>query len=183
MGQTAINKTSSNVKARNVSVTDASRKQIDTTEYNPKIGLDLLIKLLAIAAPAFLMDAEREGINSGNLKALAKRLGVPAVRLFQIIGVPKATAEKKVSTGAVLSGSPGVAAINLIRLLAMAQQIVANSTSPEAKGFDTSKWLGRWIETPQPALGGSKPAEILDTPTGFSSVAKILGAIESGSYQ
>ena len=60
--------------------------------------------------------------------------------------------------------------------------IVQDSTAAEAKNFDTVKWLGQWIERPQPALGGSKPADYLDTPTGVEIVSKLLGAMRSGAY-
>lgn len=43
-----------------------------------------------------------------------------------------------------------------------------------------SRWLGEWIRKPQPALGGRKPEELLDTPTGLDAVMHVLGAIQSG---
>ena len=72
--------------------------------------------------------------------------------------------------------------MGIAKLLAIAEDIVANSTAEEAKHFDAGQWLGRWIEKPQPALGNRRPAEMLDTPTGISMVSKVLGAIESGAY-
>ena len=71
----------------------------------------------------------------------------------------------------------------MARLLALAGEIVEDSTAPQAASFDTAKWLGQWIERPQPALGGHKPSELLDTPTGVAMVTKLLGAIRSGAYQ
>lgn len=68
-------------------------------------------------------------------------------------------------------------------LLAIASEIVANSTSPAAADFDVDAWLSRWLETKQPALGGRTPAEMLGTPAGFDAVVRLLGAIESGAYQ
>ena len=68
------------------------------------------------------------------------------------------------------------------RLLALAQAIVDNSTAPEAEGFDTAAWLDRWIQLPQPALGGRRPAELMDSVEGFRAVARTLGAIESGVF-
>lgn len=32
-------------------------------------------------------------------------------------------------------------------------------------------------------LGGRKPADLIDTPTGVEVVARLLGSIESGAYQ
>lgn len=74
-------------------------------------------------------------------------------------------------------------ALGMARLLGIAQEIVKGSMAPEARDFDSAKWLGQWLEKPQPALGGRKPADLIDTPTGVEVVAKLLGAIESGAYQ
>ena len=68
------------------------------------------------------------------------------------------------------------------QLVAMAQKIVDNSTAPEAEGFDTAAWLDRWIQLPQPALGGRRPIELMDTAPGYKAVARTLGAIESGVF-
>ena len=108
---------------------------------------------------------------------------IPSTRIFNIFGIPKATAEKKAAAGEMIAGSGGQAAIGMVKLLGIAQKIVDNSTAEEAKGVDAAKWLGRWIERPQPALGGRKPADLLDTPTGVEIVARVLGSIESGSFQ
>jgi len=75
--------------------------------------------------------------------------------------------------------SGGQAAIGVIKLFAIAKEIVANSTAAESKDFETAAWLGQWIERSQPALGGRKPADLLDTPTGFERVARLLGSIGS----
>jgi putative toxin-antitoxin system antitoxin component (TIGR02293 family) len=108
---------------------------------------------------------------------------IPSSRIFMILGVPKATAEKKAAAGEKVEGRGGQAAIGMVRLLGIAQEIVANSTAAEAKTFDAARWLGQWIERPQPALGGRKPADLLDTPTGLELVARLLGSLESGAYQ
>ena len=80
-------------------------------------------------------------------------------------------------------GKQKSAELGMVKLLGIAQEIVANSTAREAKTFDATKWLGQWIERPQPALGGRRPADLLDTPTGVQVVARLLGSIESGAYQ
>jgi uncharacterized protein (DUF2384 family) len=35
----------------------------------------------------------------------------------------------------------------------------------------------------QAGLGGRKPADLVDTPTGLAVVARLLGAVASGAYQ
>lgn len=146
-------------------------------------GIDDFVTRVRDADPIQLIATEREGVAGVFVKDLAKRMAIPAQRMFAILGVPKATAEKKVAGGELLTGSGGRAAVGIARLLAIASEIVADSTAPEAAGFDTARWLGQWLETPQPALGGRKPADLIDTPTGLEVVARLLGAIESGAYQ
>lgn len=111
---------------------------------------------------------------------LAKRMEVSYSHLAETVGIPKATAARKLANNEKINGA---AAIALARLLTLADDIVADSTASEAKAFNTARWLGQWIEQPQPALGGRKPSELLDTPTGVAMVTQLLGAIRSGAYQ
>ena len=142
-------------------------------------GVDDFVTRVYAADPIGLIETERMGVAGVFVKDLSKRMNIPAQRMFTMLGVPKATAEKKVASGELLSGSGGRAAIGMARLLGIAQEIVEGSTAREAKDFDAAKWL----ERPQPALGGRKPASLIDTPTGVDVVARLLGAIESGAYQ
>lgn len=151
--------------------------------YHRGRGVDDFVRQVTCATPLELVEIERRGVAGRFVKDLAERLEIPAVRVFKMLGVPKATVEKKSSAGEVVSGSGGQAAIGLARLLGMAQDIVSSSTAKEAREFDAAKWLGRWLERPQPSLGGRMPAELIDTPTGIDVVSRLLGAIESGAYQ
>jgi putative toxin-antitoxin system antitoxin component (TIGR02293 family) len=146
-------------------------------------GVDAFVTRVAKATPMEIVEVERHGIDSIFLKDLSKYMDVPAVRIFDIVGIPKATAEKKVAAKELIAGAGGQAALGLARLLAIAKGIVENSTAAGAKDFDVAKWLGHWIERPQPALGGRKPADLIGTPTGLDMVTRVLSAIESGAYQ
>lgn len=151
--------------------------------YSHDKGVDDFVDQVKFATPLQLVDAERKGIDGRFLKDISRRMNVPSTRVFTMLGVPRATAEKKAASGEVVSGSGGQAAIALAKLLGTAQAIVANSTAPEAQGFDSAAWLGHWLERPQPSLGGRKPADLIDTPTGFAVVSRLLGALQSGAYQ
>ena len=140
-------------------------------------------QLVAKATPMQIIDLERSGVQGTLIKDMSRQMEMPSSRLFTILGIPKATAEKKAAAGELVKGSGGQAAVGMMRLLCMAQEIAANSTASQAQGFDSAKWLGQWIERPQPALGGRKPADLIDTPTGVELVARLLGSIESGAYQ
>lgn len=158
-------------------------KAADVIFYVRSKGIDSFVTSIRAANPLQLIATERKGVASVFVKDLSKHMEIPAQRMFAILGVPKATAEKKVAAGELLSGSGGRAALGIAKLLGIANEIVENSTAAEAKDFDTAKWLGQWLERPQPALGGRTPGELIDTPTGLEVVAKLLGAIQSGAYQ
>lgn len=135
------------------------------------------------ATPMQRVAAERQGVAARLVKDLASEMAIPAVRMFKIIGVPKATAERKAEKNEAIAGGGGQSALGVLNLLGIAQSIVAESTDDQAAQFDVAKWLGRWIESPLPALGGRKPADLLDTPTGIDVVARLLGSLQSGAYQ
>lgn len=66
------------------------------------------------------------------------------------------------------------------RLLAQAREMAAESTHPDAATLDVERWLLHWITVPQPALGGRRPEEMLDTPESVEAVSRVMGAIISG---
>lgn len=149
--------------------------------YNPGEGVGGFVKKIRHATPMELVEVERKGVGGRLLKDIAVEMNIPTSRFFSMIGVPKATAEKKASANEMIAGAGGQAALGMVRLLGIAQSIADNSTA-DISGFNVAKWLGQWIERPQPALGGKRPAEFLDTPTGVEVVSRVLGAIESGAY-
>lgn len=151
--------------------------------YGPKAGLESFVQQVNEAAPMAILLTERAGVHAQLLKDLAKHMAIPASRLFSILGIPKATAEKKIAAGEAIAGQGGQAAIGLVKLLGQAEAMAAESTAADAAEFDAARWLGQWIETAQPALGGKKPADLLDTPTGLDMVSRLLGSIQSGAYQ
>jgi putative toxin-antitoxin system antitoxin component (TIGR02293 family) len=162
---------------------EAASETSGVIAYHSTKGVDDYVRQVARATPLQLVEIERQGVLGSFIKDLSRRMEIPSSRIFTILGVPKATAEKKAAAGERVEGRGGQAAIGMVKLLGIAQEIVANSTAREAKTFDATKWLGQWIERPQPALGGRKPADLLDTPTGFEVVARLLGSSESGAYQ
>ena len=161
----------------------ARRRNAPRSLSAAKLDVDEYLLVYARATPVERIDAERRGISGAFIKVLSKRMKLPATRVFAILGIPRATAEKKAATGELLVGSGGHAAMGMLRLLSIVSEMVANSTAKEAEDFDAPEWLGRWIERPQASLGGRKPADMLDTPTGVNTVARLLKSLESGSYQ
>lgn len=148
--------------------------------YSGSQGIEEFVLLVLYAPPMQLLETERRGISAQFLTDMAKWMNVPFTHLAESIGIPKATAVRKQAKNDLIDGASAIA---LARLLGIAREIVEDSTSERAPIFDTARWFGKWIELPQPALGGRKPSELLDTPTGVAMVTKVLGAIRSGAYQ
>ena len=71
-------------------------------------------------------------------------------------------------------------ASGIASLIAQVQVMVEDSGNLE--GFDAEKWVGRWIDRPLPALGGQRPAELMDTPDGRALVSNIVACMQSGAY-
>lgn len=163
----------------------STRQVADSALAGYKVGTPIgaVATGLRDATPMQRVAAERQGVAARLVKDLASEMAIPAVRMFKIIGVPKATAERKAEKNEAIAGGGGQSALGVLNLLGIAQAIVAESTDETAAQFDVAKWLGRWIENPQPALGGRKPADLLDTPTGIDVVARLLGSLQSGAYQ
>jgi len=65
------------------------------------------------------------------------------------------------------------------RLVAQVDLMVAESGNPD--GFDARRWVGAWLETPVPALGG-KPADFMNTTDGRARVSRLLARAQSGAY-
>jgi putative toxin-antitoxin system antitoxin component (TIGR02293 family) len=150
--------------------------------YKRSQGVDAYLKKVHEATPVQRVEMERHGVAGTFITDLSKRMELPSSRVFAMLRIPPATAARKSVAGAVVDGRAGLAALGMIWLLGIAQDMVQDSTAAQTNGFDTVKWLGQWIERPQPALGGRKPADYLDTPTGVQIVAQLLGALQSGVY-
>ena len=151
--------------------------------YERSHGLEAFLKQVNEATPMQLVEIERHGVASAFIVDLSERMELPTSRVYAMLRIPKATAARKTSAGEVIDGRAGQSVIGMVKLLGIAKEIVDDSTAAEAANFDVVKWMGQWIERPQPSLGGHKPSDLIDTPTGIDMVARLLGALSSGAYQ
>jgi hypothetical protein len=141
-------------------------------------------RALAQADAATLAALADAGVPAVLARDLGRALDIAPRHFFRdLLGTNRSAAEKKSFTDAPLPAAAGRVALELLRLLSRAEAVAAQSRADGVRGFDTARWLGRWIEQPQPALGGCCPAALLSTPDGAEAVMRVLGALESGSYQ
>lgn len=152
-------------------------------DYDRAAGVDAFVRQVCTASPMQIVSIQRCGVDGRFLVDFSRDLDVPKTRMFVFIGLPRATAEKRVAAGTRITGLPGQATLGIVKLLGMAQEIFADSTDPAAAEIDVKRWLGAWLQRPQPALGGQAPAQLLDTAAGLAMVERVLGALRSGAYQ
>lgn len=66
-------------------------------------------------------------------------------------------------------------------LVKMVDDQVPEERAQEA-GFDSARWVGRWLRSPIPALGGKAPNQFLKDEEGRAIVRRVLHAYFSGAY-
>lgn len=125
------------------------------------------------------IERERTGLPARQAESLRKKMHMQVSEFSRILGIKHATYKKKAAEGAALTGSYGYAVSDVERILDKACRLLPDDN----KSFDVGKWFAEWIKQPQPSLGGMKPEQLLDTPTGRGMVARVIGAMGSGAYQ
>lgn len=138
------------------------------------------------ALDVFRLDPlERVTIAKGGVPAvfvqgMAQDMGIPRDRLVTNLGMAPATVSRKVQQRQVLSPDQSERALGMARLVGQVQSMVAESGDSE--GFDAAAWLASWLDGPLEALGGRKPAQLLDTSEGQAIVGNLLARMQSGAY-
>lgn len=115
------------------------------------------------------------------IRKIAKAMGITSPQMKKMSGIPIPSAKED----GLIEGEPVRVIATLVLLSDMAYSMVIDQKEmpSEALNFNPYRWLGKWIKIPQPALGGVMPIEMLSTQAGRDSVKRLLGAIQSGTYQ
>ena len=58
--------------------------------------------------------------------------------------------------------------------------MICESGNPE--GFNAAEWVTRWIDRPLPALGGLRPAELMNTFEGQALVSSTVARMQSWAF-
>lgn len=101
-------------------------------------------------------------------------------QLYAWVGIPRATATRKLRLQGTLNQDESERVLGLARLIGHVQQIVAESG--DDRDFDAGSWTAAWLSQPVPALGGRCPGEFVDTADGRELIAGLLARMQSGAY-
>jgi putative toxin-antitoxin system antitoxin component (TIGR02293 family) len=120
------------------------------------------------------------GVASTVIGRVSAEMGVPKDKLLATLGLPRATIHRKEQKEQALSADESSRVLGISRLIGQVQAMVEASGNPE--GFDAAAWVADWLDEPLPALGGQKPAELMDTAEGQAIVSNMLARSQSGAY-
>jgi putative toxin-antitoxin system antitoxin component (TIGR02293 family) len=132
------------------------------------------------ARPLERVRVIKAGVAPAAVKDIADAMGSPQELVIKKLGIPRSTWARKRSQQTPLEQSASEKVMGLATLIGQVESLVKEQGEP--KGFDAAKWLQGWIEQPVPALGGRKPADLLDTREGQQIVSGLLDAIRAGAY-
>lgn len=124
------------------------------------------------AEPVRRIELIRSRVKPSRIRSLAKSLGVGVSTLAADLDVRLGSSER-------FGQAPSERVIGLMALIGRVEAMVARHG---ATGFDAAMWLGAWLNSPLPALGGVRPATYLDTMTGVDLLDQLIAMADSGAY-
>jgi len=122
----------------------------------------------------------KAGVPAEVVDLIAKRMAMPKEKLAGTLGLARATIDRKVRENKPLSPDESSRVLGMARLVGQVESLVEESGQPD--GFDAAAWVAHWLEEPVPALGGRRPAELMDTPEGQVVVSQLVARMQSGAY-
>jgi putative toxin-antitoxin system antitoxin component (TIGR02293 family) len=126
------------------------------------------------------VELVKHGVPALLIKLVADEMGVSKEKLLIILGLPRATIQRRSKTNQSLSTEESSRVLGISRLIGQTQAMVETSGNPD--GFDAATWVAQWLDQPFPALGGQRPAELMDTAEGQAIASNMLSRAQSGAY-
>jgi putative toxin-antitoxin system antitoxin component (TIGR02293 family) len=122
----------------------------------------------------------KHGVPASLVELLAAGMGVSKDKLLATLGLPRATIQRKAKINGSLSVEESSRVLGISRLIGQTQAMIEASGNPDH--FDAGSWVAQWLDQPLPALGGRRPAELMDTAEGQAIVSNILSHAQSSAY-
>jgi putative toxin-antitoxin system antitoxin component (TIGR02293 family) len=132
------------------------------------------------ASPLRRIEFIKAGVPARTFKLFCTELDFDQKALFHALSLKTATINRKAAANKPLSADESERVVGLAKLVGQLESMVEESG--DLDGFDATAWVARWLREPLPALGGSKPMELLDTMEGQALVSRSLAQIQSGAY-
>ena len=140
----------------------------------------LPLSSLAERDPMDRVRMVKEGVPAELLVAIAAEMAITKEKLYATIGLPRATADRKVRQQQRLTADESERALGIASLVAQVERVVRESG--DVRQFDAAKWAAGWLDRPHPALQGERPASFMDTAEGRRIVSDLVAQMQSGAY-
>jgi putative toxin-antitoxin system antitoxin component (TIGR02293 family) len=146
----------------------------------PEASDELLFRKLFKLPPLERIKLIKRGISARWFLKVSERMGMSKRSLYKTIGVAKATVTRRARHNSRLDENATERVLAMMTLLGQVESMVEESGTIE--GFDASAWTADWLASPQPALGGNRPGDLMDTADGRALVSDLLARMQSGAY-
>ncbi len=113
----------------------------------------------------------RKGLPSAVIGRLAKAYGVPIEKIQSLLGLSKATGNRRRASGSALRTVNSDRALRLAQVYMAARSLFGDESKARA-----------WLKWRNPVLRGERPIDVLDTEVGARAVTRLIHQIEHGVY-
>ncbi len=114
------------------------------------------------------VSAGREGIRKSAVEHLSRQMSIPMKDMADLLSVSYKTLSRKRSEDRL---DPLTSSMSIEIAGAVARGLIV---------FEDINRLRRWLRKENRALGGSRPLDLLSTPTGIRMVCRLLHRIQEG---
>jgi len=121
----------------------------------------------------------RNGVPATWIHQLEAGTGLSRSALCALLGLKLSTVNRKLQHRSPLSPDESERLIGLQRLIGQVEAVVRDCGDGSA--FDAGQWLAAWLQRPNQALGGERPATFMDTADGREQLGRLIGAQRSGA--
>ncbi|MDC6168386.1 antitoxin Xre/MbcA/ParS toxin-binding domain-containing protein [Paucibacter sp. XJ19-41] len=132
-----------------------------------------------LVGPDQLVLLAKVGLRVRLVRHLADEMKLSADVIAEWIGLPLAHVLTPLP-GKALELDQGLRLLWMARLIGQAQEMV--DRAGKSAGFNAPKWMGSWLQTAHPVLGGMNPGDYLLRSDGPQTVSDLLARLESGAY-
>lgn len=132
-----------------------------------------------LVGPEKLALLAKAGLRVRLASHLADEMRVPPGLVAHWIEMPLEDVLKPLP-GKTLELNQGLRLLWMARLIGQTQEIVDRAGM--AAGFNVPAWMGSWLQTAHPVLGGVTPGDYLRRSDGPQAVSDLLARLESGAY-
>ncbi|MCK9507916.1 MAG: DUF2384 domain-containing protein [Pigmentiphaga sp.] len=120
------------------------------------------------------------GVEAEAFTKVAQSMRRSRESVAKMLGLALTTLDRKLQKKERLSADQSERLVAAAKLIGQVQTMVDESGQPE--GFDAAQWFADWLERPLMALGGRKPAALMNTAEGRDLIARLLATAQSGAY-